>query len=295
MGKTILIVHGEDKQPEAKDLLEGCRKALGEILSEQEMGKIKIDLVYYSDLLYSDKTPFSYLSRVEISEKTTLTTKIKHSLLNALTAKHLRSALGDNESFDRFNEIYEEIFISMKNSKLTMISTLEDILLQKKEIVLEIFKRLESKIEEYPEDEILLLAHSGGSLFAFEGLSYFESQEKKLNLDDFFTLGSPLGITVIQDIMKQSFLNLTEKSLELVTPSSIQNRWYNFSDILDPISFTDPKLNSDFKANFSGVHPIDFMVDNDWEINTESETAYHSIYGYLRDSLLIARVRDFIS
>jgi hypothetical protein len=288
-------MHGEQIQPDKQILLEDCKKALSEILTAQEMSIFNLDLIYYADLLHNATIPSTYLTREEVKSDQTIRVQMKNALLNALTAKHLRDAMGPGEGLDKLDAFYESFFVGMKEKEENCKNILLEILLNKPDIIKEITQRVQEKLEEYPEDEILIVAHSGGSVFILQALWLLEKSGKIFkNVDDLYTIGSPAGLQKIREAMQTNFKNITDCTLTMATPVSIQTRWLNFSDILDPITFIDPKLQTNYVANLNGAHPIDFMIDNDWTIEVENVIPYHSIFGYLRNSKFGECVRYYL-
>ena len=63
------------------------------------------------------------------------------------------------------------------------------------------------------------------------------------------------------------------------TPPGVQKKWYNFSDIEDLVAI-NYSLENDFDENESGIKAIDFIVNNNYEINDERNP--HKAFGYLR-------------
>lgn len=96
-------------------------------------------------------------------------------------------------------------------------------------------KRLIEQLQLPKDRPITIVAHSHGSIIAYEVLSAMAAD--RLALDCFVTIGSPLGIREVQD-------HLDPDSLEIPT---VVSRWANFADPFDPVAL-DKNLSSDFSA-----------------------------------------------
>ena len=114
----------------------------------------------------------------------------------------------------------------------------------------------------------VVIAHSQGSMIAYDVLR----QLKKAHCDVplFVTIGSPLGLAEVQDILKTRDFAHTNN---LPFPECVET-WVNVADRLDPVS-ADSDLSSDFPAwsriiNFRGLG-----------LNPDSPRHPHSGTGYL--------------
>lgn len=112
-----------------------------------------------------------------------------------------------------------------------------------------------------PDVPFTLVAHSQGTVISYEVLS--EMTADALDLDEWITLGSPLGIREVQDFLLPP---------ALVVPEAVE-RWHNFADPLDPVAL-DKGLSNDFD-------PAGFVEDA-LVLNADSRALNpHSAVGYL--------------
>ncbi|HET7670515.1 MAG TPA: hypothetical protein VFK84_08915, partial [Burkholderiales bacterium] len=74
-------------------------------------------------------------------------------------------------------------------------------------------------------------------------------------VDTLFTLGSPLGITEVQDEL------IAEGEKKIDFPAAKLKRWINIYDPLDPVCGADPKIANDFKA-VKGRKVVDVKESN---------------------------------
>jgi subtilisin family serine protease len=117
----------------------------------------------------------------------------------------------------------------------------------------------------------IVVAHSQGSLITYNALRRLDDNPiPGVDVSLLVTIGSPLGIKEIQDV-------LTKMSGRLKVPECVAN-WVNVADRLDPVAL-DPTLRKEFSANKQGVQAKDVweaQLNPDWETNPHSSTGYLS-------------------
>jgi subtilisin family serine protease len=118
----------------------------------------------------------------------------------------------------------------------------------------------------------VVIAHSQGSMIAYQVLYELASKHPEVEIDLFLTIGSPLGLTEVQDQIKR----LTKQKQGLAVPANIK-RWVNVSDPLDPVC-ADKDLDDDIEST-PGMGIEDILA---W--NTDSPRDPHSGSGYLKMS-----------
>jgi subtilisin family serine protease len=110
----------------------------------------------------------------------------------------------------------------------------------------------------------IVVAHSQGSMIAYDVLRALKAEEADVRL--FLTIGSPLGMDEVQDVLKD--IGGPLRVPECVT------RWVNIAERLDPVAL-DPELKGEFARNGRGVQVEDVDVRNpDWQTNPHSSTGY---------------------
>lgn len=137
------------------------------------------------------------------------------------------------------------------------------------------------------QKRIMVIAHSMGSIVAYDVLRKLGRTEVGVSIDHFVTIGSPLGLPHVK-------FKIWEES-DLVRTPSVVRRWTNLSDRRDPVCF-DTHLSGDFKPNDKGVEVQDDLVLNDYK-NKKGKGAKanpHKSYGYLRTPELSKLIRSFI-
>ncbi len=136
--------------------------------------------------------------------------------------------------------------------------------------------RLNQVLNKYTGKKIMLIAHSMGSIIAYDVLARPLPQ---VRVETFITMGSPLGIPFIINRTKRELGLIHSQDIQLATPSAVNGNWFNFSDLEDKIA-TSYRLSDKYRQNEKGVKAEDFIVYNDYEHNGERNP--HKSYGYLR-------------
>jgi hypothetical protein len=119
-------------------------------------------------------------------------------------------------------------------------------------------EKLAQSLRKYQNDEILLVAHSMGSIIAYDVLTQIVPT---ISIDTFVTCGSPLGIPAIMSKIKAE---QDDKTDILPVPENINRRWYNLSDLGDRVAI-NYNLADDFQKNSKGISIIDKQVHNTYE------------------------------
>lgn len=157
----------------------------------------------------------------------------------------------------------------------------------KKEIIK---KRLADCLEKYKDYEIMLIAHSMGSIVAFDVLSFIIPQ---VPIHTFITIGSPLGLPLVVSKIAAQYKPQPKGRREMLTPPGIYANWFNFSDMLDKITL-NYQLSRKYKFNKHAIMPRDFGVVNDYH-NEKGEHNPHKSFGYLRCEELARMLNYFVN
>jgi subtilisin family serine protease len=127
----------------------------------------------------------------------------------------------------------------------------------------------------------VVVAHSQGSLIAYDVLRQLD--RARIHVPLFVTIGSPLGLQEVQDMLKQ----WTNGSLPF--PSCV-DRWLNVADRLDPVAF-DVDISDDFEGKIENVPKVGEIGIG---INLDSPQHPHSGTGYLRTKYVRDAVRETV-
>ena len=117
--------------------------------------------------------------------------------------------------------------------------------------------------------KVVIVSHSMGTMIAYDVLRNVEDCPQ---VDTLITLGSPLGISEVQDELK----GLDAVNIDF--PATKLNHWINIYDQLDPVCGLDPRLNNDY-LQVNGKSVLDIKESNwgSWR---------HNIGHYLSGKLL---------
>ncbi|MFQ5605969.1 MAG: hypothetical protein ACE5HS_22080 [bacterium] len=210
------------------------------------------------------------------------------------------------KSLDLIERIFDKIFFS--DNKIFHIDSIGDLIIRKFFRELDIYyhqnclvdsksgigardairQEVAQTLQKHRNKDILLIAHSMGSIVAYDVLTQVLSD---LPIHTFITMGSPLGLPVImKKILSEQHKSIQEEK-KVPTPENIRNAWYNFSDLHDKIAL-NYNLNDDYKENSYGVGPVDFVVSNDYTY--ENVKNPHKSYGYLRTPQVAEVIQQFL-
>ena len=300
MSKVIIAIHGLGNKPPKKQLQEWGKMSIQEGLKNRGL-TIEMpvfELVYWADLLYDkpqttdadDKRSPYFLD--EVYTPTTKNYKFEShevrkyflDVFKKVAYKvflkkdyHLRYAFVSQKLLHKYFHELEVYFTGDAEFD-------SDFNFQIKEKIME---RLNRVLYKHSDDEIMLVAHSMGSIIAFDVLSFINQTAK---IDTLVTMGAPLGAPFVMSRIA-AHSKSTYGLIRIQTPESVYNNWFNFSDIRDNIAL-DYKLSDDFDANSRGVKCIDKLVTNTYVINGVANP--HKSFGYLRTPEFIDVLVNFL-
>jgi hypothetical protein len=147
---------------------------------------------------------------------------------------------------------------------------------------------LAATLKKHRKKRIMLIAHSMGSIIAYDVLT---RRVPDISIDTLVTIGSPLGLPIIKSKIFAEQGDAEGQGQSLRTPENVRSHWYNLSDFNDKIAL-NYKLNDDFGENSRNVRVIDKTVINNYAIKGKKNP--HKVYGYLRTSEMAEIVHSFI-
>ena len=148
----------------------------------------------------------------------------------------------------------------------------------------ELRQRLRDAILANKDKRMMVIAHSMGSIIAYDVLRALGRQDPSLSVDHFITIGSPLGLPHVK-------FKIQQENDQVRTPTIVK-RWTNFADRRDPVA-VDVHLASDYGSNDRRVHVKDDLIINGYR-NPQGDPNYHKSYGYLRTPEISHTIRSFI-
>ncbi len=300
--KVIIGIHGLGNKPSKMVLKSWWKKSILEGLESIGCTNLnyKFELVYWANFLYpkplnrniSDKENRLFLEEPYVlSSKTPKKEKdsnFKKKILDKIERK-LDDIFFKEKGFIDFDSI-ADIFIRKFFKDLDSYYN-NDCITKTKEgfCVNEAIKnRLSETLKSCKNRDILLIAHSMGTIITYDVLTML-SPEIKIN--SLITIGSPLGLP---PIIKKS---LADQKIDFkvdnkpAVPENIQKAWYNCSDLDDRVALIYA-INNDYRKNSSGVAPTDIIVENDYKYNGEKNP--HKSFGYLRTPEVAKVICDFL-
>jgi len=124
-----------------------------------------------------------------------------------------------------------------------------------------------------PHKRIMVIAHSMGSIVAYDVLRDLGRDHPGIRINHFITIGSPLGLPHVKH-------RIEEEHGKARTPTNVL-RWTNMAERYDPVA-ADTHLETDYGPNDDGLRVRDDLVLNDQVMNAKGDTDYHASVGYLR-------------
>jgi hypothetical protein len=255
--------------------------------------------VYWADILYekpldikekNKKSPLfedePYLPGNTVDYKNFVPSKNKKQFLDSVEKKLDKLFLKENSLInpdkiaDMFiSHLYKDLdfYINNKSSKQEQNGApVKDA----------IRKRLADVLAKYKNRQILLIAHSMGTIVAYDVLT---QALRDVSVHTLITLGSPLGLpNIIKKIHAEQGTNY--KTGTLPSPENITHKWYNFADLNDPVALVY-NISDDYKKNSRGIGPEDVIIHNNYKQNGKYNA--HKLFGYLRAPQTANAVYDF--
>ncbi|MFQ5709465.1 MAG: alpha/beta hydrolase [bacterium] len=300
--KIIIGIHGIGNKP-PKMLLElWWKKAICEGL--QRIGHprrfFNFELVYWSHFLHSDPLSLSVKDK-----NNPLYLKHPYAPANSNRANRTPSLL-KKRWLGLVEKVLDALFLT--ENKIYNFDRISDLIIRKKFRDLDLYyhkknvdstaaglhaktairQELAKVLKKHKRKRILLIAHSMGSIIAYDVLTQVVPEVK---IETFLTIGSPLGLpAIMKKIFREQQIDFKEEK-KVPTPENIRKSWVNFSDLDDGITM-NYDLCDDFKENSHHVGPVDVLVNNDYEHHGVKNP--HKSYGYLRTPEVAAVIHEFL-
>lgn len=298
--KIIIGIHGLGNKPPKILLEDWWRLAIQEGLTRIKCKRkiLNFELVYWADVLHpqpldiheeddDDETYLDerYLPASENTEEeaqsftSSVIYKIKDQLNNIMFSEKLHTGFPNitdfviKHFFQDLSVYFTENCVDENNKECLAREVIRN--------------RLKEVLKKYRNDEILLIAHSMGSIIAYDVLTELQSAVK---IDTLITAGSPIGVPFIYEKLKKD--TSQSKRDKMKTPDCIKRGWYNFADLNDKLA-VNYKFEDMFSPNIHGTIPKSAIVRNDYQ-SPEGKNP-HKSFGYLRTRQVAALVEDFIA
>jgi hypothetical protein len=279
---VIIGIHGLANKPPVDEKTRWWRDAITEGLSRNEGldgATFTFGFVYWADLRY--ETPLAGDAVTEPYRPQPASEPL-HGAEDApsLTGQDVLATL--YAGIDRVEE-------------MTGITLVDDLILEhrfddlwhyhgERAFAAEVRARLSERLAECRGHRILLVAHSMGSVIAYDVLRLLERDAPDLRVDHLVTVGSPLGLAKVKMKIESEF-GATR------VPNNVKN-WTNLADGNDIVTVTGT-LADDYAPSDTGVVLDDHRVVNDYRRPT-GEANHHKSYGYLRTPEFSRIARGFL-
>ncbi len=296
--KVIIVIHGLDNKPPSWLLRHWSVKAIREGLRNIGRGRFffKVKLVYWADILHpeplsyfvSDKKNSRYIDNPYVKGQRQVTCiepkKTKMKIIDKVGSVLDKVFLGKSRviNLEKFTDaLMKRIFRDIDDYYNSILAT------NHKRVRDEICGRLRSMLVKYADREILLVAHSMGTVISYDVLTRYD----ETRVDRLITIGSPLGLPFIINKIMNDPIKSSKKSVKrvsVITPENIVKSWHNMADPDDRIALVY-KLSKKFKPNKRKIGPDDLLISNDYIFAGKRNP--HNLFGYLRTPE-IARLFD---
>ncbi len=154
-------------------------------------------------------------------------------------------------------------------------------------------KELETTLRKHQDREIMLIAHSMGSIIAYDVLRDLgRSEDHTIKIRSFITIGSPLGLPHVKGKIIQQ-RDYDQDSKRVRTPSLVTGEWINYADKKDKVAI-DFFLKDDYSENAEDIQVQDDLVLNDY-VGLSGKENHHKSYGYLRTPEFSEKIAAFIA
>ena len=290
MKRIIIGIHGLKNKPPEEMLSKWWKEAIQEGFEKNvfKPRDFRFDLVYWADLNYEspqdpderDENDPRYLTfpyqpgsgegpRERISVRERLKKTMSRMIESGLELLFIKGDI--IAGIDRIADIAIKRMFADLDTYYSGKSRINPDVDAKEEFK----KRLLEKLRKYRKYKIMLVAHSMGSIIAYDTL--MDLGNRKI-VDHLVTIGSPLGLPVIiKKILKDQGREINSKSRP-ATPESIREGWDNLSDLDDKIALVY-SLEKEFAPSMHGVKPVDYIVQNNYHYKGKNNP--HKVYGYL--------------
>ncbi len=312
MSKIIIGLHGLANKPEKDELAGFWNDSIAEGLTKNrkiDQPRFDLRMVYWADLLYKQpqhNDPFFNFDKLYNTQPyTTALEKLKtyrEGFLDEIKSKGL-SLVG--ATIDRLKQDFGMDGLA----DWVLEKTMKDLAFyydperkigdrsepEKKKVLARtvLQDELRNVLLPLKGNQIMLIAHSMGTIIAYDVLRDIGQEDPSFEIAHFVTIGSPLGLPHVKAkiIDERDYAGRERKRVR--TPTIVTERWVNYADRRDPVAL-DAHLRDDFGPNDRRIRVKDDLITNSY-VSPSGETNYHKSYGYLRTPELSKHIQEFLS
>ena len=312
MSKVIVGIHGLANKPEEDVLTDWWERSIREGLNKNcqiAEAEFQFEMVYWADLLHknpqhSDKMfdfDSLYNGQPYVEAKPKSLKRYEDGFLDDIRAK----ALG---LIGLTADMLKERFEMNKLTDWVLGKVLKDLAFyydpkrtisdrsmppQPEQARKVLMDELKNALRPLKGKEIMLIAHSMGTIIAYDVLRDIGQEDPGFEIAHFVTIGSPLGLPHVKGKIVEERPYAGEGKERVRTPSVVSNTWVNYADRKDPVAL-DTHLRDDYGPNAKKIRVKDDLVINGY-LSLSDEPNHHKSYGYLRTPELSKHIRDFLA
>jgi len=280
--KLIIGIHGLDNKPDPDILRHWWIAAITEGISRNCEGRrVDLDfaLAYWADLMYSAPVAVAEVAEPYVAAAGSGPLPKAGGSIGSITATRIQEGVGKVLEVVFGAPVAEDVVRDALETRYPDIHRYAHHRTTRDAVQERLRQQLRSA--HAAGTQIMLIAHSMGSIVAYDVLARAGRTLPGLRISHFVTVGSPLGLAVIKATV----------AAPLRVPQCVAH-WSNFADPRDHVARWDTRLSSDYRANRSGVAVSDHLVINGY-VSQSGRPNPHKIYGYLRTPEISALIADF--
>lgn len=269
--KLIIGIHGLDNKPAPDILRAWWLAAIAEGISRNCAGrKVDLDLLlaYWADLMYPTPVAVAEVAEPYVAAVGSGPLPRAGGSVSSIAATRIQEGIGKVLEVVFGAPVAEDIVRDALKTRYPDIHRYTHDRRTRRAVQERLREQL--RFAHAGGRQIMLIAHSMGSVVAYDVLAVASRTLPGLRISHFITVGSPLGLAVVKKAA----------AAPLRVPQCVA-RWSNFADPRDHVARWDTRLSSDYRANRSGVAVSDHLVINGY-VSPSGKPNPHKIYGYLR-------------
>ena len=282
--RIVIGIHGLSNKPPRETLETDWKKAIQEGLQRNEgrtAGDIPFELVYWRDWNYPNPKTLAEIDEpYRRAHGDDPLPTYKDGFWDTLRAEASELGGGASDWLKQRFGVSTEIIDQVLGLKFRDLALYYDDDTKREDLR----SRFAKAVQKHAGKRIMVIAHSMGSIVAYDVLRELGQSSPQLEVGHCLTIGSPLGLPYVK-------YKIASENDRVRTPTVVR-KWTNLADRRDLVA-ADTHLSDDFGPNVSGVQVRDDLVLNGY-VSPAGKPNYHKIYGYLRTPELSALLRDFM-
>lgn len=269
-GRVVIGIHGLANKPPADEKARWWKAAIAEGLARNEGlvdPEFPFEFVYWADLRYD----------APLSEADNREPYCPYDGAGPLPG-------GDEAPATTVKDVLAPVYEGIDRiEEATGVTLVDDLILEhrfddlwhyhvEQSFARQVRERLIERLRAFRDRRILLMAHSMGSVIAYDALRLLEREDPSLRVEHLVTAASPMGLAKVK-------LKFEAEHGALRVPNNI-SAWTNLADGEDVVAIMGA-LDADYGPSDTGVSVADYRVVNGYR-RPDGEPNHHKSYGYLR-------------